>query len=1782
MAEENSSAELNIKYCGVDEFPGLQGKRVCLSGVFARQSKSAVGERIKRHGGIVVDYVSSNTDVLLVGQYSNAAWKYGNYGTKIENAVRLQEQGSSILILKEQDFYSILEKIDGGLPKNEEKSEWNPGGSSESECREQIAYWNKRRTSLRNAIFRLEGTAQAKKSALSALEQMICETEEKRDQCRLNAEKQERERAELQEKIDRLESEIAGLKKQSENYKQERDRSAAEAAAVEETLKAQQEMAASARQKWNGMELALQNMRRQVERIENSITQENVRLAEIQKENETKNEKAAVAQQPEKAPEVPAKTVTAFLTSRKIPYTKFAGYIYVFKANIEDDLLNELRNAEYVEKIEEVGRYGRRCWKIAERSAPPCTDQKPQTSSLSKEENEQKAQSQAISPVPVEEKVVFQKKPELRQDHLMSEFQFSKWLRMEKNLTINFSNSVLRKIKVSQEMAKRLVSGECKMYSINRAKLASWMSELMSKSEFIEKDKEEQGLFTRSLELLAEYAGFVLVKETKSAAEPETEEKEEEPATVSEPAEAPEKGPAEETDPLVAKLNALHADYVDQRAQGGALWVMSPGAVYALSKDGHKFIYAPNGTNSTDQAPAWYLKKENEPAVKQNAFSDNEARVSLEIEDAHEPDGQAETAEEPQTADVDSADTADAEVSELPEIEPASLEDRSYLEDAVCEALKRENAGATPTFISMLVKADIGEVTAILDQADWAERRNRIYYYKAEADAMQEYHFRTPLSLAYTVPVEIRYFGENRASGTNRWREAYIRLVQCLVEDYEDVFRKLAIGDIDSIVSDDFATAQGAVILNGAYPILPDLYAEVDLSAGKLMTAVKELLRLCNVDEENVVITYRRKIPARDWKKIEASVPKTETQIEQEPVPALKEEAKPAEQPAPAKMSVSITSSSLTKENFAVWMRTEKKLPDLERIAVMRRLDRIQFYMIKRISPTCTLFTENREIAEFSYGTLMADPQFETENVKNKGTLKEALEYYSEFAGITELHEEPPKQEEPEPVREKEEPVLAEESEKEASKNTRPAHFQGEKFQKWLHDKHGMNYKQQQQIVAALSACQILVKRSDLQQGNIIFTMDRAQLSAILLQLLQSKQYIQKNRQNGGAYREALEYLAEYVGVVIGEKYMDAEEAAQTSDAPSALEASETAEATQEDSAAAGSETAENNSTAASASDTATPDEEDEKTVKADFANWLVEAKAMRYSEVLRLYMPYLSQADAYVVKTLHGASIYTADDTALGKSLAALQQDIFFKNKDRQANGYYWRVLNLFVEFRYVSKGKTKQTNLVIVPKSEPEQRKEERTEKVDSINRILEKYFENGLLPNAIGLDRFRDLYAEEFPNQLPQEDAALTVLLKHRGNYIDGRIYAKQSDDQSGLLSEIWDVIQETFDQGASCIYLKQILKRWQTELNTKFNIYNETALRDALMTTPRRGIYADSAALKCRNVSMNPAQDVLNALKNSQTEQNYDQLQTELWYLPIERIKFALVQTPGLVNVASETYMYARNFPATPEELQHLAYYMQQEIDRKGYLVSQDISAIIREKCPAIAMNTPGYRDWAYRNVLAYLLKDKFYFGGSVVSAKGTRLEMSDVYRMFCREHETVQVAELKDLSNELGVQIYWEDVLQEMVRVDQNLLVRKDKIHFDVENTDAVLSEMCNGDYIPIQEIELFLQFPATEYPWSRMLLESYVRLYSEEFCLLQISVSESDAYGFIVKKDSNIGTYEDAVIDFLAHRNDYAGMDQALQIIVDNGLQARKKYSNFEIVLQKARLKREQLEKEKR
>jgi len=83
----------------------FQDKSFVLTGDFLFGTKQEVTDFIQGKGGIVKRSVSKTIDYVVIGNYGSDRYTHGTYGTKVTKAMSLQDQGSTIMIIQEDELF---------------------------------------------------------------------------------------------------------------------------------------------------------------------------------------------------------------------------------------------------------------------------------------------------------------------------------------------------------------------------------------------------------------------------------------------------------------------------------------------------------------------------------------------------------------------------------------------------------------------------------------------------------------------------------------------------------------------------------------------------------------------------------------------------------------------------------------------------------------------------------------------------------------------------------------------------------------------------------------------------------------------------------------------------------------------------------------------------------------------------------------------------------------------------------------------------------------------------------------------------------------------------------------------------------------------------------------------------------------------------------------------------------------------------------------------------------------------------------------------------------------------------------------------------------------------------------------------------------------------------------------------------------------------------------------------------------------------------------------------
>lgn len=453
--------------------------------------------------------------------------------------------------------------------------------------------------------------------------------------------------------------------------------------------------------------------------------------------------------------------------------------------------------------------------------------------------------------------------------------------------------------------------------------------------------------------------------------------------------------------------------------------------------------------------------------------------------------------------------------------------------------------------------------------------------------------------------------------------------------------------------------------------------------------------------------------------------------------------------------------------------------------------------------------------------------------------------------------------------------------------------------------------------------------------------------------------------------------------------------------------------------------------------------------------------------------------------------------------------------------------------------------------------------------LNAILEEHFkEDGYqLGRAIFRGRFRTYYTTKYGFELEYTNEKLEDILRAVGDLRDGRVFPKGDSNQNLLLEEMLSDIVSAFDSGATAVYPSAVYERYRERLAGELHIYKEESMTNILLANAGEKFGQYHSHFVIRGRESNPSLDIRRLLRDSHLPLTVDEIHNTLWYIPIDKTKILLAADSSLVSVAAATYYYAPNFPIGESEKRTLISAIGNQLDYAGYMTDVELMNIIGEKCPNLAINAAEFSRYGMRNCLGYILKEQFSFNGPIITRQGCEINRNDVFGRFAKERERMSFDELKAFADDMETQIYWDAVMSETVRLSENEFVRKDEIDFDISAIDEHLDEICTGEYLPINEINLFLSFPSIGYQWNSFVLESYLFNFSRKFRLVHTSFARKDTCGAMVRAQSPICDYDALITNVLSKAGREFSEKSALDYLVENGYQAKRSYRGIESIL---------------
>lgn len=453
-----------------------------------------------------------------------------------------------------------------------------------------------------------------------------------------------------------------------------------------------------------------------------------------------------------------------------------------------------------------------------------------------------------------------------------------------------------------------------------------------------------------------------------------------------------------------------------------------------------------------------------------------------------------------------------------------------------------------------------------------------------------------------------------------------------------------------------------------------------------------------------------------------------------------------------------------------------------------------------------------------------------------------------------------------------------------------------------------------------------------------------------------------------------------------------------------------------------------------------------------------------------------------------------------------------------------------------------------------------------------VLAEYFSKGYrIDSRIELRRFKGYWESMFGESIDFNDNTIIHYIKKCGIEYDGKLYMPQFMINEEINHKLFSFINRSFNSGTSVLYYEALFKEFSDDFMSNC-MYSPEMLKAYLAYVNKGEFFINKSYMtRDSNTIVDFIEEVEELLIETACPMKNEKIFKKLSHIPPIKIKQVLSANDKFISNGKEEWFHIKSAIIDNEEINNIADIIKFSIQEKRFISGNELIEAISKKYPNVIEQNPNLSQIGMRNVFGYYLKDKFSFKGNIISELGESFSMNDVFADFCKNKSVFTLDELKVLKKELNTVIYFDAVYENSLRISQKDFVSKNLADFQVKKTDETIDSFCTGEYIAIRKITQFGLFPDAGFQWNSYLLEHYVAMFSHSYKLIHLNYNENACVGGIVRKNSDIDTFDELIIDVLATNDLPLNKEDALQYLCDEGFMARRSYSGIEQVLIKAR-----------
>jgi len=482
----------------------------------------------------------------------------------------------------------------------------------------------------------------------------------------------------------------------------------------------------------------------------------------------------------------------------------------------------------------------------------------------------------------------------------------------------------------------------------------------------------------------------------------------------------------------------------------------------------------------------------------------------------------------------------------------------------------------------------------------------------------------------------------------------------------------------------------------------------------------------------------------------------------------------------------------------------------------------------------------------------------------------------------------------------------------------------------------------------------------------------------------------------------------------------------------------------------------------------------------------------------------------------------------------------------------------------------------------------------KADVYLAVLEQYYPLGIkLFDNFEMMRFRNYAKDLFGDiQLPENDRAICAriaditILCNRGKYVlPSRI---SLDDET--LNKIYQFI---VDNKRNVIMFVELFERFKTELLERTNIDNHFYLQGVLKYKySNEFFFTKDTLIKDINSEQDVKLSIEEFIKKQERIVTKDEIKEEFFGLTEAVLLAAIANNPNVLLWDYGKYLHSEQLVFDDAIKRRFKKILDGYVAQGSISVRKIYSDIyVLENEFLMANNIEGHN--ALYSIFNFFFPDDYEFSRPFVAPKGSTVTtFNTLMREYLSGFDKISISDLKDYIEDMragnfSVSVLLDDISDEFIRVDSDLLYRKDRLNLSadiIENIEEItLALISSTGYFSVKKPLDFLFYSDVGVKWTPFLLVSVVKYFGKRLKIINTATDYRYLNEVIVDSSLNVDDYDELLRYALKQEVKYASfkdieeirrylLDQDLiannipQSIFDKGYIVEEEYGGIKIV----------------